>query len=117
MLEVLLHYLPQMQASDALARLDLTPEQYFVVSAHREENIESDKSFTKLVAVLNAVAEDHGLPVVVSTHPRTQKREDATGAKFHPFVRVMKPLGVHDYVNLRMPAKAVRSEERRVVIA
>jgi UDP-N-acetyl-L-fucosamine synthase len=110
MYEVLHHYLPQILASNALIRLGLQPEQYFVVSAHREENIESDKSFTKLVAVLNAVAEDHGLPVVVSTHPRTQKRVDATGAQFHPLVSLMKPLGFHDYVNLQMQAKAVLSD-------
>jgi UDP-N-acetylglucosamine 2-epimerase len=110
MYEVLHHYLPQIQSSDALSRLGLTPKHYFVFSAHREENIESDKSFTKLVAVLNAVAEDHGLPVVVSTHPRTQKRVDATGAKFHSLVRLMKPLGFHDYVNLQMQAKAVLSD-------
>lgn len=110
MCEVLHHYLPQIQASNALFRLGLTPENYFVVSAHREENIESDKPFIKLVAVLNAVAEDHGLPVVVSTHPRTQKRVDATGAKFHPLVQLMKPLGFHDYVNLQMNAKAVLSD-------
>ena len=110
MYEVLHHYLPQIKASDAISRLGLTPEQYFIVSAHREENIESDKSFTKLVTVLNAVAEDHGLPVVVSTHPRTQKRVDTTGAKLHPLVRLMKPLGFHDYVNLQMQAKAVLSD-------
>jgi UDP-N-acetylglucosamine 2-epimerase (non-hydrolysing) len=110
MFEVLHHYLPQIQASNALSRLGLQPEQYFVVSAHREENIESDKSFTKLVAVLNALAEDHGLPVVVSTHPRTQKRVDATGAQFHPLVRLMKPMGFHDYVNLQVQAKAVLSD-------
>jgi UDP-N-acetylglucosamine 2-epimerase (non-hydrolysing) len=110
MYEVLHHYLPQIQASGALSRLGLSPEQYFVVSAHREENIESDKSFTKLVAVLNAVAEDHGFPIVVSTHPRTKKRVDATGAAFHSLVRLMKPLGFHDYVNLQMHAKAVLSD-------
>jgi UDP-N-acetylglucosamine 2-epimerase len=110
MYEVLHYYLPQVQASDALSRLDLTPERYFVVSAHREENIESDKSFTKLVAVLNAVAEDHGLPVVVSTHPRTKKRVDTTGANFHPMVRLMKPLGFHDYVKLQLQARAVLSD-------
>lgn len=110
MYEVLHHYLSQIQASNALSRLGLQPEQYFVVSAHREENIESDQSFTKLVAVLNALAEDHGLPVVVSTHPRTQKRVDATGAQFHPLVNLMKPLGFHDYVNLQMKAKAVLSD-------
>lgn len=110
MFEVLHHYLPQIQSSDALRRLGLKAQQYFVVSAHREENIESDKSFAKLVAVLNALAEDHGLPVVVSTHPRTQKRVDSTGAQFHPLVRLMKPLGFHDYVNLQQHAKAVLSD-------
>lgn len=110
MYEVLHHYLPQIQASNALDRLELEAEQYFVVSAHREENIESEKSFAKLVQVLNAVAEDYGLPVVVSTHPRTQKRVDATGAQFHPLVRLMKPLGFHDYVNLQMQARAVLSD-------
>lgn len=110
MFEVLNHYLPQIQASDALTRLGLTAEKYFVVSAHREENIESERSFNKLVDVLNAVAEDHDLPVIVSTHPRTQKRVDATGAKFHPHVRLMKPLGFHDYVNLQMNSKAVLSD-------
>jgi len=110
MYEVLHHYLPQIKASDAVRRLGLQPEQYFVVSAHREENIESDQAFTKLVAVLNALAQDHGLPVVVSTHPRTQKRIDATGSQFHPLVRLLKPLGFHDYVNLQMQAKAVLSD-------
>lgn len=110
MYEVLHHYLPQIEASDVVNRLDLMPGQYFVVSAHREENIESEKCFTKLVQVLNAVAEDNGLPVVVSTHPRTQKRVDATGAKFHPLVRLMKPLGFHDYVHLQMHALAVLSD-------
>jgi UDP-N-acetylglucosamine 2-epimerase (non-hydrolysing) len=110
MYEILHHYMPQIQASSILARLHLSPEKYFAVSAHREENIEYDKSFTKLVAVLNAVAEDYNLPVVVSTHPRTQKRVDATRAKFHSLVRLMKPLGFHDYVNLQMQAKAVLSD-------
>jgi UDP-N-acetylglucosamine 2-epimerase (non-hydrolysing) len=110
MCEVLRHYFPQIQASNALPRLGLSPEKYFLVSAHREENIESERSFAKLVAVLNAVAEDHGLPVVVSTHPRTQKRVDATGAGFHSLVHLMKPLGFHDYVNLQMQAKAVLSD-------
>jgi UDP-N-acetylglucosamine 2-epimerase len=110
MFEVLNHYLPQILESDSLSRLGLQPDQYFLVSAHREENIESDKSFTKLVSVLNAVAENYDLPVVVSTHPRTQKRVEATGAKFHPLVRLMKPLGFHDYVKLQMQARAVLSD-------
>lgn len=110
MYEVLHHYLPQIRASNALDRLGLQADQYFVVSAHREENIESDQSFTKLVMMLNTLAEHHGLPVVVSTHPRTQKRVSATGAQFHPMVRLMKPLGFYDYVCLQMQARAVLSD-------
>ena len=110
MYEVLHHYLPQIQASNVLARLELKEGEYFVVSAHREENIESDQSFSKLVVVFNALAEDHQLPVIVSTHPRTQKRVDATATKFHPLVRLLKPLGFHDYVNLQMRARAVLSD-------
>jgi UDP-N-acetylglucosamine 2-epimerase len=110
MFEVLTHYRPRIEASDVLVRQGLQAGGYFVVSAHREENIESDQSFTKLVAVLNAVAEDHGLPVIVSTHPRTQKRIDATGARFHSLVRLLKPLGFHDYVKLQLSATAVLSD-------
>jgi UDP-N-acetylglucosamine 2-epimerase (non-hydrolysing) len=110
MYEVLHYYLPQIQASPVLQRLDLAPYEYFVVSAHREENIESEKSFTKLVAVLNTLAEDHQLPVIVSTHPRTQKRVDTTGVQFHTQVHFLKPLGFHDYVHLQMHAKAVLSD-------
>lgn len=110
MFEVLTHYRPRIEASDVLYRLDLQEGQYFVVSAHREENIESPQSFTKLVAVLNVVAEDHGLPVIVSTHPRTQKRIDATGATFHPLVRLLKPLGFHDYVKLQLSSRASLSD-------
>ena len=110
MFEVLTHYRPRIDASDVLTRLELQTECYFVVSAHREENIESPQSFSKLVAVLNAVAEDHGLPVIVSTHPRTQNRIDATGAQFHPMVRLLKPLGFHDYVKLQMSARAALSD-------
>lgn len=110
MLEVLHHYMPQIEASNALERLSLNRHQYFVVSAHREENIDSDKNFDKLVAILNAMAEEHKFPVVVSTHPRTQNRVDAKGATFHPMVKLMKPLGFLDYVKLQMNAKAVLSD-------
>jgi UDP-N-acetyl-L-fucosamine synthase len=110
MYEVLHHYMPQINASDALYRFGLRAKQYFVVSAHREENIESEQSFTKLVAVLNCVAEDYGLPVIVSTHPRTQKRVNNTDTKFHALVRLVKPLGFHDYVNLQIHATAVLSD-------
>ena len=110
MFEVLMHYRPRIDASDVLSRLKLTEGDYFVVSAHREENIESPQSFGKLVGVLNAVAQDYGLPVIVSTHPRTQKRIDATGATFHPLVRLLKPLGFHDYVKLQVSARASLSD-------
>lgn len=110
MYEVLHHYLPQIESSDVLTRLGLTTEQYFVVSAHREENIESERQFKKLVSVLNALAEDYDLPVIVSTHPRTQKRISVAGVYFHAQVRLLKPLGFHDYVNLQVHAKAVLSD-------
>jgi UDP-N-acetylglucosamine 2-epimerase (non-hydrolysing) len=110
MFEVLTHYRPQIDASTALQRLGLEPGGYFVASVHREENIESAQSFGKLVGVLNAVAAEQGLPVVVSTHPRTQNRIDATGTQFHPNVRLFQPLGFHDYVKLQMSARAVLSD-------
>jgi UDP-N-acetylglucosamine 2-epimerase (non-hydrolysing) len=110
MFEVLTHYRPQIEASDVLKRLGLQEGRYFVVSAHREENIESEKSFEKLVTLLNFVAEDHDLPVIVSTHPRTQKRIDAIDARFHPNVRLLKPLGFHDYVRLQLSARVALSD-------
>lgn len=110
MCEVLTHYRSGIDGSDVLQRLGLQAEKYFVVSAHREENIESPRSFAKLVEVLNTVAGDHDLPVIVSTHPRTQKRIDAAGARFHPQVRLLKPLGFHDYVRLQLSARAVLSD-------
>ncbi len=110
MFEVLTHYRPNIDASDVLARLGLEENGYFVVSAHREENIESPQTFAKLVEVLNSIAEDHNLPVIVSTHPRTQKRIDATGSKFHVNVRLLKPLGFLDYVKLQLSARAVISD-------
>jgi UDP-N-acetylglucosamine 2-epimerase len=110
MFEVLTHYLPGIDASDVLTRLALEEGGYFVVSAHREENIESPQSFAKLAGILNALAEEHGVPVIVSTHPRTQKRIDATDTEFHPLVRLLKPLGFHDYVRLQMSARAVLSD-------
>lgn len=110
MFEVLTHYRQQIDASDILSRLGLEAGKYFVVSAHREENIEAPQTFSKLVNILNTVAEDYGLPVIVSTHPRTQKRIDATNSRFHPQVRLMKPLGFHDYVKLQLSARAVLSD-------
>lgn len=110
MYEVLHHYKAGIDASDVLARLELNEGGYFVVSAHREENIDSDVNFAKLVDVLNTVAEHYQLPVIVSTHPRTQKRIDAKGIVFHPLVRLLKPLGFKDYVHLQARARAVLSD-------
>lgn len=110
MFEVLNHYRPKIDASDVLARMGLAPQQYFVVSAHREENIDAPHTFAKLVDVLNSVADEHALPLIVSTHPRTQKRIDALGVTFHPNVRLLKPLGFLDYVHLQMNARAVLSD-------
>ena len=110
MLEVLTHYRPQIDSSDVLSRLKLKENSYFVVSAHREENIESPQNFAKLVDMLNTIAEDYGLPVIVSTHPRTQKRIDETNSKFHKNVLLLKPLGFHDYVRLQLSARASLSD-------
>ena len=110
MFEVLTHYRPRIDSSDVLKRLELPENGYFMVSAHREENVDGDESFARLVNVLNTVATEHNLPVVVSTHPRTQKRVDATGAKFHKQVRLLKPMGLSDYVHLQMKARAVLSD-------
>ncbi|MFK0087796.1 non-hydrolyzing UDP-N-acetylglucosamine 2-epimerase [Pseudomonas sp. NPDC090755] len=110
MFEVLNHYREGIDASDVLTRLGLEPGKFFVVSAHREENIDSDKNFLKLVDVLNSVAEQFDFPVIVSTHPRTQKRVTAMGVTFHPNVRLLKPLGFKDYNKLQLEAKAVLSD-------
>jgi len=110
MFEVLNHYRDGIDQSDVLERLGLEAGQFFVVSAHREENIDSEKNFFKLVVCLNAVAEQYGVPVIVSTHPRTQKRVDALGAQFHKSVQLLKPLGFKDYNKLQLSAKAVLSD-------
>ena len=110
MFEVINFYREGIEASNVLDRLELKPQQFFVVSAHREENIDSDKNFAALVTTLNAVAEKYQMPVIVSTHPRTQKRVDAMGAQFHPLVRLLKPLGFKDYNKLQLTAKAVMSD-------
>lgn len=110
MLEVLTHYKDKIEASDVLVRLELKESQFFMVSAHREENVDSDVNFAKLVEVLDRVARTYDLPVVVSTHPRTQRRIDDTGTKFHRHIRLLKPLRFSDYVHLQTRARAVLSD-------
>jgi UDP-N-acetylglucosamine 2-epimerase len=110
MFEVLNYYREGIDNSDVLDQLGLEAGKFFIVSAHREENIDSDKNFYKLVDVLNTVAEDYGYPVIVSTHPRTQKRVDALGIQFHENVRLLKPLGFKDYNKLQLSSKAALSD-------
>lgn len=110
MFEVLNHYREGIEQSDVLQRLGLEEGKFFIVSAHREENIDSDKNFLKLVDVLNTVATHYDYPVIVSTHPRTQKRVDAMGIEFHANVRLLKPMGFKDYNKLQLSAKASLSD-------
>lgn len=110
MCEVLAHYAPRIEASDVLVRLALQPNGYFVVSAHREENIESDRNFSGLVEVMNAVAARYQLPIVASVHPRTRKRIESSGASLHPLIRQLAPLAFTDYIWLQQHAKATLSD-------
>ena len=110
MYEVLQHYLPQIDGSDVLDRLGLTAGRYFVVSCHREENVDSPVNLGLLVEVLNGLAIRFGEPIVVTTHPRTRKSLDAAGAVLDPLVELMKPLGFMDYVQLQRCARAVLSD-------
>ncbi|MBW8328792.1 MAG: UDP-N-acetylglucosamine 2-epimerase (non-hydrolyzing) [Thiobacillus sp.] len=108
--EVIHHYLPLIEASEVLARLGVGPEQYFVVSCHREENVDSDRHLGQLVEVLNGLAEQYGLRIIMSTHPRTRNRLTASGAQLSPLVELMKPLGLPDYIQLQRHARAVLSD-------
>ncbi|EGR0419656.1 non-hydrolyzing UDP-N-acetylglucosamine 2-epimerase [Vibrio cholerae] len=110
MFEVLSYYMPQIDGSDVLARLGLQKGQFFVVSAHREENVDSPKQLAKLAETLNTVAKHYNLPVIVSTHPRTRNRIEAHGLEFHPNIQLLKPLGFHDYNHLQKSAKVVLSD-------
>ena len=110
MFEVLNHYKAKIEASDILETLGLKEQQYFIVSAHREENINSDQNFLDLVDMLNAVAEKYQFPVIVSTHPRTRNRIEELNIKFHPLVQLLKPLGFSDYNKLQLAAKAALSD-------
>lgn len=110
MFEVLNYYKEKIQSSDVLNQLNLKEQEYFVVSAHREENINSDKNFLDLVNMLNAVAEQYQYPVIVSTHPRTRKRIEELKIEFHPLIQLLKPLGFSDYNKLQLSAKATLSD-------
>ncbi|MAD75427.1 MAG: UDP-N-acetylglucosamine 2-epimerase (non-hydrolyzing) [Rheinheimera sp.] len=110
MFEVLTHYMPQIDSSNVLKELELQKGKFFVVSAHREENVDSPKQLINLANTLNAVAEYYDMPVIISTHPRTRNRIEAQGIEFHKNIRLLKPLGFHDYNNLQKNAKAVLSD-------
>ena len=110
MYEVVHHYLPLVEKSDVLKRLNLKPEEYFVVSCHREENVDSDRLLTELVRLLNGLATEFRQRVIMSTHPRTRKRLDASGAKLDPLVELSKPLGLPDYLQLQRNARVVLSD-------
>lgn len=110
MFEVLSHYMPQIDGSDVLSRLQLEAGKFFVISAHREENVDSPKNLIKLGHILNGLAEKYGYPVIVSTHPRTRKRIEEQGLEFNSLVQLLKPLGFHDYNKLQKSAKAVLSD-------
>lgn len=110
MREVLTHYRTGIEASNILAKLNLTQDRFFLVSCHREENINSERQFNKYVNLLNTIAEHYRLPVVVSAHPRTQKKVDAMGIRFHKNIQLLKPQGFMDYNKLQITAKAVLSD-------
>ena len=110
MREVIEYYRAGMEASDVLPRLELTEQQYFLVSSHREENVDAPENLRRLFNVLNALAEQFALPVIVSTHPRTRKRMDAMGLTANALVQFHKPFGFLDYVRLQTGARAVLSD-------
>ena len=110
MFEVLNYYMDRIDSSDVLSRLDLEKGKFFVVSAHREENVDSAKQLLKLAEILNIIAEKYNMPVIVSTHPRTRDRIEQQGVEFHPNVQLLKPLGFHDYNHLQKNSKAVLSD-------
>lgn len=110
MYEVLHHYLPEISKSDILTKLNLEENKFFVVSAHREENINSDKNFKGLMDSLNLIAEKYGYPIIVSTHPRTKKMIDTKQIEMRPEIQFLKPMGFNDYNALQMKSFAVLSD-------
>jgi len=110
MYEVLHHYLPKIERSGIVERLDLVPGQYFVVSCHREENVDSERNLRNLIDVLQGLANEHGMKAVVTTHPRTRKRLEESGARFDRRIELHKPFSLTDYVKLELNAAAVLSD-------
>lgn len=110
MFEVLNHYLPEIEKTDVMDRLQLEKGKYFVVSSHREENINSEKNFSGLMESLNAIAEKYGYPVIVSTHPRTRNMIEKKKIEMRPEIQFLKPLGFHDYNALQKNSFAVLSD-------
>lgn len=108
--EILAHHRAAIEASDALKTMDVTPNGYFLVSAHREENVDSERQLRRLAGALNAVAQRYKLPILVSTHPRTRNRIEQFGLSFDPLIRLLKPFGFLDYNALQMKARAVLSD-------
>lgn len=110
MMEVLEHYKSRIDGSDALSQLSLAPREYFLVSSHREENVDRKEGLLALAAIMSDLAERYGFPVIMSTHPRTKKRIDEWGVSFHPAVQLAKPFGFSDYIALQRSAFAVLSD-------
>ncbi len=110
MFEVLNHYLPQIEASDVLNKLGLENRKFFVVSSHREENINDQRNFNNLMVSLNMIAEKYNFPVIVSTHPRTRKMIDSMDISMRQEIQFLKPLGFHDYNALQMHSYACLSD-------
>ena len=110
MFEVLNYYRPRIEKSDVLSRLSLKQHEFFVVSAHREENIDSERNFRNLATTLNQIAEQYDQPIIFSTHPRTRKKIEAVGLKFHDHIQLLKPLSFTEFVCLQMNSRAVLSD-------
>jgi UDP-N-acetylglucosamine 2-epimerase (non-hydrolysing) len=110
MFEVLNHYMPSIESSDILSTLGLEKQNYFVVSAHREENINNASNFNSLINSLNLVADSFGIPVIITTHPRTRKMIDIAGLSLHSNIQLLKPLGFNDYNALQLHSRAVLSD-------
>ena len=114
MREVISHYMPQIQASEILSVLKLIERRYFLISFHREENVDSPKNLQAILKILNDLADKYNEPIIVTTHPRTRKRIDALGLFGHPLISFMKPFGFIDYIKLQINAHCVISDSGTV---